>query len=231
MESVLKQKYYREYGRERVDEAIRLLSYKDVKPLPKEEVSDYPILYVFRHGQTTDNADFLYSGSRDVELTRKGVEQAKILAEKLKDKKLDMLISSDQKRAVETMKIAISKNERAKRLEIHKDMRLRERSYGILQGTSKLETFLKSPGQLHLQRRSYNFVPPDGESIEMVVKRVDEFLNELIPLMQEHKINVAVSCSGNSIRGVRKRFENLTESETAAIETPLGQDYAAYVIR
>ena len=81
---------------------------------------------------------------------------------------------------------------------------------------------------MHKQRRDYNFVPPNGESIEMVVKRVDEFLDELLPFVRENKINVAIACSGNSIRGIRKRFENLTEEGTAVVETPLGQDYAAY---
>ncbi|KKU57450.1 MAG: hypothetical protein UX79_C0011G0014 [candidate division WWE3 bacterium GW2011_GWB1_47_11] len=71
-------------------------------------------------------------------------------------------------------------------------------------------------------------MPPNGESIAMVVKRVGEFLDELLPFVKENKLNVAIACSGNSIRGIRKRFENLTDEETAAVETPLGQDYAAY---
>jgi len=222
------QKYHDEYGIDKVNEAIRLLTYKNVSPLPKEESIGRPTLYVFRHGQTTDNADFLYSGWRDVELTEEGRRQAETLSEKLKDKKIDMLVSSDQKRAIETMNIAMAKNEHARNLEIHKDPRLRERSYGDLQGTSKLEAFLENPDTLHKQRRDYNFVPPNGESIAMVVKRVGEFLDELLPFVKENKLNVAIACSGNSIRGIRKRFENLTDEETAAVETPLGQDYAAY---
>ena len=228
MDSDQLQKYYEKYGKEKVDEVVRLLAYKNVKPLPKEELPGTPILYVFRHGQTTDNADFLYSGWRDVDLTEKGRKQAEVLSEKLKDKQIDMLISSDQKRAIETMKLAVAKNASARGLEIHQDPRLRERSYGDLQGASKLETFLKNPETLRKQRRDYNFVPPNGESIEMVVKRVNEFLDELLPFVRDNKINVAIACSGNSIRGIRKRFENLTEEETAVVETPLGQDYAAY---
>ena len=228
MNSAQLQKYYERYGKEKVDEAIRLLTYKDVESLPKQESGGYPVLFVFRHGQTIDNANFLYSGWRSADLTEEGVKQAELLSEKLKNKKIDMLISSDQKRAVETMKLAVTKNASAKGLEIHQDPRLRERSYGDLQGTSKLETFLKNPETLHKQRRDYNFVPPNGESIEMVVKRVDEFLDELLPFVRENKINVAIACSGNSIRGIRKRFENLMEEGTAVVETPLGQDYAAY---
>jgi bisphosphoglycerate-dependent phosphoglycerate mutase len=46
-----------------------------------------------------------------------------------------------------------------------------------------------------------------------------------------YKMNVAVSCHGNSIRGFRQVFENLTNEQTALIESPLAQDYAAYSIK
>ena len=218
-------------SREKVDEAVALLSYKKVDPLPKEEVEGFPIMYIFRHGQSEDNAEYVFSGWRDSKLTQKGIEQAEILAEKIKDKKIDMLISSPQNRAIETMKTAVSKNERAKNLEIHLDDRIKERRYGDLQGTSKLEIQLKDPDLLKKIRRSYDYTPSNGESLEMVCKRVADFCDEIIPLMKEHKINVAVSCHGNSIRGFRKYFENLDEKTTAETETPLAQDYAAYTIR
>jgi bisphosphoglycerate-dependent phosphoglycerate mutase len=48
--------------------------------------------------------------------------------------------------------------------------------------------------------------------------------------MKQFRINVAVSAHGNSIRGFRKYFEHLTDAQTSEIETPLGQDYAAYSI-
>jgi len=223
---------YEKYGKETVDEAVKYLSYRTIsKDLPKDESEDFPILYVFRHGQTTDNADFIFSGWRDVDLTEKGIQQAEILSEKLKDKKIHMLIASDQVRAIRTMELAMSKNESAKELEIVKDPRIKERSYGDLQGESKLLLQLENPKLLLQYRRGYHNSPPNGESLEMVVKRVEDFLYDIIPKMKEFKINVAVSCHGNSIRGIRKHFENLTEEETEEIETPLGQDYAAYLIK
>ena len=51
---------YDEYSKEKVDEAIAYLSYKKAenpRPLPKEESGKHPILYVFRHSQSEDNAD------------------------------------------------------------------------------------------------------------------------------------------------------------------------------
>jgi broad specificity phosphatase PhoE len=90
------------------------LEYKDVNPLPKEESETDPTVYIFRHGQTEDNANYIFSGWRDSPLTEKGEKQAKILAGKLKNKKIDVLIASPQTRAIDTMKIAISLNKQAK---------------------------------------------------------------------------------------------------------------------
>lgn len=232
MNPTLLQEFYNKYSREKVDEAIKYLSYKNPSVLPKVspevEASGQPILYVFRHGQTTDNADFLFSGWRDADLTDLGVEQAKILAEKLKDKKINRLYTSDQIRSIKTMKLAIALNEGAKNLPINKDPRIKERSYGSLQGHSKLEMQLKDPELLKLDRRSFSFVPPEGESIEMVCKRVKSFLDELVELMKRDGFNAAVSCHGNSMRGFRRYFEGLSDDETALVETPLAQDFASY---
>lgn len=224
-------KFYDKYGKEKVDEAIKHLTYHHTTPLPKDESADTPILYVFRHGQSKDNLDLLFSGWRDIDLTEEGIKQAEILSEKLKDKKIQVLISSDQKRTYKTMQIALSKNSGARSLEIIQDRRLRERSYGDWQGTSKLLMRLENPEGLAEVRRGWTKPAPNGESLEMVDKRVNELLDEIIPYMKAHKVNVAIACSGNSIRPIRKRFENLTEEEASHIETVLAQDYAAYAIR
>jgi 2,3-bisphosphoglycerate-dependent phosphoglycerate mutase len=222
--------FYQKYPKEKVDDALAFLNYKTApKDLPKSESDTKPTLYIFRHGQTEDNAEQLFSGWRDSPLTEKGREQSRILAEKLKDKKIDMLISSPQIRAVETMKVAMSKN-KAKDLEIHMDERIKERSYGNLQGKSKLELQLSNPDYAKKVRRSFDEIPPNGESISMVCDRVFQFCDEIIPLMKQNNINIAVSCHGNSIRGFRKYFEGLNPEETSSIETPLGQDYIAYLI-
>lgn len=218
------------YDKETIKKAIEFLSYKHADPLPKTESDTKPVLYVFRHGQTEDNAKFIFSGWRDPDITDKGKEQALVLAPKLANKKIHMLVASTQQRAIKTMQLAISQNEQAKNLEIHTDPRIKERSYGDLQGKSKLEYYLENPEGLAEMRRSFTNIVPGGESIEMVCKRVAEFCDEIIPLMREHKINVAISCHGNSIRGFRRYFEHLSDFDTAHVETPLGQDYLAYVV-
>lgn len=222
--------FYQKYPREKVDAAMELLNYKKTSPMPHEESDTEPTLYVFRHGQTEDNADYIFSGWRDSPLTEKGRGQAEVLAEKLRDKRINVLISSPQRRALDTMKIAISLNRRCKNMEIQIEPRIRERSYGNLQGQSKLEMQLENPTLLQEYRRSYTKKIIGGESLEEVVKRVEGFCSELVPLIKEHRINVAISCHGNSIRGFRKFFENLSVEEICDLETPLAQDYLSYVI-
>ncbi len=231
----LAQVYFEKYKKQdkpytynQIKEALEYLSYHTAKELPKDEQHSKVILYVFRHGQTEDNANFVFSGWREPHLTAQGREQALILADKIKDKKIDMLISSPQIRAMETMILAISKNKSAKDLEIQIDERIKERNYGIFQDKSKLDMQLENAEELHKIRRSWDHAIQDGESLEMVCKRVKDFCDEIVPLMQDHKLNVAVSCHGNSIRGFRKYFEHLSNEETAEIETPLGKDYLAY---
>jgi len=222
--------FYNKYGQDIVDKAIEKLNYKEVTTMPKNENPDFPILYVFRHGQSEDNAKMIFSGWRDAKLTQLGIKQALDLAEILKDKKIDYLISSDQIRAIDTLKYAISLNLQAKNLEIHTDKRIRERSYGELQGTSKLDLFLQNEELCNEYRRSYTKRAANGESLEDVVLRVEDFINDLIPMMKESQINVAISCHGNSIRGFRKYFEKLNPDEVSKIETPLGSDYISYNI-
>jgi 2,3-bisphosphoglycerate-dependent phosphoglycerate mutase len=222
--------FYQKYGKDKVDSAIEKLNYKEVSSMPKNEDPNYPILYIFRHGQSEDNAEMIFSGWRDPKLTDKGIEQALDLAKILKDKKIDYLISSDLVRAIDTMKYSMSLNMGAKNLQIHTDPRIRERSYGDLQGTSKLELFLEDEELCNEYRRSYYKRAHNGENLEDVVLRVKDFIEEIIPFMKEKHYNIAVSCHGNSIRGFRQYFENLDTEEVSKIETPLGSDYIAYSI-
>lgn len=215
----------------KIKEAKDLLNYKKVDELPKEESGDFSTVYIFRHGQTDDNANFIFSGTRDAKLTDEGIKQAEILAEKIKDIKFDKLISSPQTRAKQTMEIAMSTNESASSLPITTDERIRERSYGDLTGKSKMEIQLRDPEELLKIRRSFGYIPPNGESIEMVCKRVANFCDDLVKEISGKNIKVAISCHGNSMRGFRKYFEKLDNETVSKLETPLGQDYASYVIK
>ena len=85
---MIDEKLLKKFPKKQVDEAIKLLTYHNAPELPKEESDTLPTMYIFRHGQSEDNAEFIFSGWRDPGLTQKGIEQAEVLAEKIKDKKL-----------------------------------------------------------------------------------------------------------------------------------------------
>ena len=93
--------------------------------------------YIFRHGQTIWNAEGRPQGQHEypVPLTMDGREQAQKLAEKLQDKKIKLIISSDLLRAQQTGEIVAQ----ALNVPVKLDRRLREVDYGILNGLYTIE--------------------------------------------------------------------------------------------
>lgn len=196
--------------------------------LPKQEPKKYPVLYIFRHGETYDNRRRVFSGRRDSKLTEEGIRQTQILTKKLKNKKIDLGISPDLSRCKKTLKIVFRHHPRAK---IQIEPRLLERSYGQLTGRSK-DKLTRENLYLGIKyRRAYDFPPPGGESFKMVQQRIFPFCQDLQKRMKKEKINVAVSCTNNTMRLIRMFFEKLSVAEMQTLENPLGQDYASYVIQ
>ena len=62
------------------------------------------MIYIVRHGQTDWNTIGRIQGWQDIELNGRGIEQARIIREKLKDVEFDEVISSPLKRALRTAK-------------------------------------------------------------------------------------------------------------------------------
>ncbi|MEM4634137.1 MAG: histidine phosphatase family protein [Candidatus Anstonellaceae archaeon] len=187
-----------------------------------------PTIYLFRHAQTYYNKMKYFTGWKDSKLTPLGKRQAKELALKLKGKKIDVAITSSLSRSKQTMKEVLKYHPECKAVFV--DDRIIERSYGELQGKSHRQ-FEKthSPQELYKIRRSYDYPPPGGESIKMVEKRVNAFLDDLLEYMQENRVNVAISAHGNSMRPIRRRFEKLTVEEMMKLENPW-DDYFEYRI-
>ncbi len=121
----------------------------------------------FVHGTTTDNEQGLASGWNDVDLSEKGVEQAKNLGAYYEDTHFDAVFCSDLKRAVRSATLAFGA-----RAQIIQDMRLRECNYGIYNGKPNEETEPLQEGAVYEPL-------PGGESYEMVRTRVEEFLTML----------------------------------------------------
>ena len=177
-------------------------------------------LFVFRHAETTDNQNHIFSGWRDPDLTEKGIRQAKQVAEQLSNQKITYAFSSHLKRARHTIDIVIKPHGN---IPVFVDDRLIERCYGSLQGKNKIQVQSEKPEWFAQVHRGYDFPPPNGESLRMVENRVLPFLSDLKQWLRMHPGNVAISCHGNSMRPIRRAFENLSLEEMLKIENPQDQ--------
>ncbi|HUL55902.1 MAG TPA: 2,3-bisphosphoglycerate-dependent phosphoglycerate mutase, partial [Usitatibacter sp.] len=101
-------------------------------------------IVLLRHGESTWNQENRFTGWKDVDLTARGVEEAraagKLLAAEGYD--FDLCFTSVLKRAVKTLNLALEEMDRLW-LPVEKHWRLNERHYGALQGLNKAETAAK----------------------------------------------------------------------------------------
>lgn len=194
--------------------------------MPKTKRTEKPILYLFRHTQTEDNLNRVFSGSRrNPKLTQEGEKQAKILSEKLKNKTIDLFISPPLLRCEQTL---IPLRHYFPNIPYEQKAELVERDYGDLTGKNKLEIMKLNPEKAVLWRRSWDIAPPNGESIKQVWEgRIKQFCYWLEQKMQQEKINVAYSGTNNTVRLIRMHFEKLSIEQMLTIENPYG-DYASY---
>ena len=177
-------------------------------------------IFIFRHGQTIDNLEHDFSGIRDVDLTQAGINEAIQIGEKLKDQAVSKAYQSEQIRSQHTLALVL--NGWHKNVRIFTDIRIRERDYGDLTGFSKDELDKIDPKDFALWHRSYDVAPPHGESLQMVEKRVLEFLHDNIPTWNSEDI-IFISAHGNSIRPMRRYFEKLTIEEMCSYEYTPGE--------
>ncbi len=186
-------------------------------------------IYLFRHAQTYYNRDHRFTGWKDSKLTPFGWKQARIVAQKLKNKKFQVAYQTRLSRSKDTLKEVLKYHPECK--QVINDDRMIERSYGDFQGLSH-QTIIKKYGQAKFDKwhRAYDFPPPHGESVKMVEKRVNSFIKDLLKKMKREYVNVAISAHGNSMRPFRKYFEHLTKEEMMKIENPW-DDYFEYTVR
>jgi len=205
-------------------------------------------LILLRHGESLWNKANLFTGWVDVPLSPKGIEEAFQAGDALAHLEFDVVFCSVLCRAINTATLALSKNKTHKTpviqhpkgrmhewgkiysakteahvLPIYLREELNERMYGALQGLNKKETADKfGAEQVQIWRRSYRTAPPEGESLEMTLKRtLPCFNSEIDPLVRAGK-NVLVSAHGNSLRAIIKHIEGLSEDEILKRELATG---------
>jgi len=128
------------------------------------------LIYVIRHGETDQNVKCAYCGVSDIPLNSKGIHQAMEVGKILKNYSIDLILCSTLIRARQTARL-INKS-------IHKDIvyieELVERSIGIFEGKTREEVMLQY-SNLYNQNltRQFDKAPPEGETINEVIERVN----------------------------------------------------------
>lgn len=204
-------------------------------------------LVLVRHGESVWNKENKFTGWTDVELSFKGIEEARTAGKLLKNENIgfDLCFTSVLKRANDTLKYIL--DELNSNCDVKNSYKLNERHYGALQGLNKDETKDKyGEEQVKLWRRSYDVRPPElsidddrcpandikysdipkdelprTESLKDTYKRVVEYYEDEIKKHLE-KENVLIVAHGNSLRALIKYLENIGDEDIVSLEIPTG---------
>ena len=162
------------------------------------------LLVLVRHGQSDWNLKNLFTGWRDVDLTEKGIAEAREAGRKLKAQgiKFDVAFTSVLKRAQRTLDLMLTELGQTT-IPIFKDQALNERDYGDLVGLNKDDARKKwGAEQVHIWRRSYDVAPPGGESLKDTLARaLPYYVTDILPRVLRGE-RVLVSAHGNSLRAL-----------------------------
>lgn len=178
-------------------------------------------IFLFRHAQTTDNKEGIFSGRRDPDLTPSGIEEAEKIALELKDQQVTKAYSASNRRTKNTLGIVLKPHVG---VEIITDPRIRERDYGDLTGKNKEQTSKLYPKDYPKWHRGYDTPPPGGESIKQVEERITDFIKDVIANASQNDV-IFICASGNSIRPIRRYFEKMSTEEMCSFEHTRGKVY------
>lgn len=206
-----------------------------------------PTLVLIRHGQSSWNLENRFTGWWDVDVTEKGVGEARTAGQLMKEKGLDFdqCYTSLQTRAIKTLNLALEEMGRLW-LPVEKDWRLNERHYGGLTGLNKAETAAKhGDDQVKIWRRSFDIPPPALEAgSEFDLSQDRRYAGIAIPATESLKDTIArvlpyweatiapdlkvgkrvlISAHGNSLRALVKHLSNIPDDEITHLEIPTGQ--------
>lgn len=185
-------------------------------------------LILVRHGESEWNAKGLWTGLTDISLSEKGKEEARIAAQEIQDIPLDMVFTSDLKRAQETADIIT--HQLATNSPLIKNKALNERDYGELTGKNKWD-LKKEFGdeKFTLLRRSFDYPIPGGETLKDVYNRVIPYYKAIIEPKLKAGKNVLIAAHGNSIRALIKYLDHISDENIAHLEVATGEVYV-YII-
>jgi 2,3-bisphosphoglycerate-dependent phosphoglycerate mutase len=182
------------------------------------------LLVLVRHGQSEWNLKNLFTGWRDVDLTDKGIAEARTAGRKLKAQGIafDVAFTSALKRAQNTLKLVLEEMGQPN-IPVIADLALNERDYGDLSGLNKDDARAKwGEEQVHIWRRSYDVAPPGGESLKDTLARtLPYYVQEILPRVIRGE-RVIVSAHGNSLRALIMVLDRLTPDQIVKRELATG---------
>lgn len=181
-------------------------------------------LVLVRHGKSEWNEKGLWTGWRDVPLAPIGIEEAKRTGEQLRDIQFDFAYTSALIRAQQTLEQILTVT--GQQPPVVNNEALNERDYGDYTEKNKWD-IQKEVGEEEFQkiRRSWDYPPPNGESLKMVYERALPYYEaEILPKLIDGK-NVIIAAHGNSLRALVKHLENISEDDVATLEIGTGEAY------
>ncbi|RJF97556.1 2,3-diphosphoglycerate-dependent phosphoglycerate mutase [Noviherbaspirillum saxi] len=207
-------------------------------------------IVLMRHGESTWNLENRFTGWTDVDLTEKGINEAREAGRILREAgfSFDLAYTSVLKRAIRTLWLTLDEMD-LMWLPVENDWRLNERHYGALQGLNKAETAAKyGDEQVLVWRRSYDTPPnplepndsrtsyndpryaglskeqiPLTECLKDTVARVMPAWDDSIaPAIRAGK-NIIISAHGNSLRALIKSLDGISDQDIVGLNIPNGQ--------
>jgi 2,3-bisphosphoglycerate-dependent phosphoglycerate mutase len=204
---------------------------------------------LLRHGESIWNKENRFTGWTDVDLSEKGIEEARKAGAVLKREGFvfDIAYTSVLKRAVRTLWIVMDEMD-LMWVQVKNTWRLNERHYGALQGLNKSETAAKyGEPQVLIWRRSYNIPPPAlektdrrypgnenkygnlsgaqiplSESLEDTYRRCLPYWHKTIaPAVRSGK-RIIIAAHGNSLRALVKYLDRVSNEEIVNLNIPTG---------
>ena len=206
-------------------------------------------LVLLRHGESVWNKENRFTGWTDVDLSEKGIQEAKDAATQLKQEgyTFDIAFTSVLKRGIRTLWIVLDEMD-LMWIPVHRSWKLNERHYGALQGLYKAKMAADvGEKQVLIWRRSYDIPPPAlktsdprypgndrryeelkadeiplNECLKDTVDRVLPYWHEtIVPIIKSGK-RVLISAHGNSLRALVKYLDNIPEEEIVKLNIPTG---------
>jgi 2,3-bisphosphoglycerate-dependent phosphoglycerate mutase len=206
-------------------------------------------LVLLRHGESTWNAQNLFTGWVDVDLSEKGEAEARRGGELLREAGLrpDVVHTSVLRRAIRTAQLALNVADLLW-LPVARSWRLNERHYGALQGKNKAQVRERyGEEQFMLWRRSYDVPPPPLAAADefsqvddpryaalpselvprteclkdVVVRMLPYWYDAIVPDLRAGRA-VLVAAHGNSLRALVKHLDGLSDEEVVGLNIPTG---------